>query len=73
MKQQADKEFVAMRRIIETLQGFDGASRNRIMSYVTARVPYMGEPELSTGVPLIVEVNPNAGTPLANQVALPLK
>lgn len=58
MKQSADKEFVAMRRIIETLQAFDGAGRSRIMQYVSGRVPHMGEPELKAGVPVLVEVQP---------------
>lgn len=67
MKQQADKEFVAMRRIIETLQGFDPAGRQRIVSYVVSRVPDMGYPELKTGVPVEVKVS------AAAQPALPLK
>ncbi len=68
MKQQADKEFVAMRRIIETLQSFDGVGRQRIMSYVQSRIPSMGEPQLMTGVPFEVKVSDQVGQP-----ALPLK
>ena len=60
MKQQADKEFVAMRRIIETLQGFTPDGRARIMAYVASRVPDMGLPELQTGVPVTVKVSQDA-------------
>ena len=56
MKQSADKEFVAMRRIIETLQSFDGETRNRIVGYVQSRIPHMGEPQLMAGVPVVIGV-----------------
>ncbi len=38
MKQQADKEMVAMRRIIETLNDLEPSARTRVMAFVNDRV-----------------------------------
>jgi len=66
MKQQADQEFVAMRRIIETLSKFDGPGRQRVMDYVNARVPYIADQPASNQPSVPVQIVAQPGLPLAS-------
>lgn len=42
MKQQADKEFVAMRRVIEALSTVDKSAQARVVAYVVNRLETTG-------------------------------
>jgi hypothetical protein len=62
VKQAADREFVAMRRITETLMTLDKAERTRVLSYVNARVDAMPEPQPGPG-PSVAAVPAQPGQP----------